>query len=264
MKILSEESKNEYILEFSNESEFENFLERINQEGDFLIPDPNIPENAIFRATAIGSLRSRRIKPLKIVKEGDNSRAIISEKTERPEEKVQPAEEKSVPVEEKTEPAPITEEPAESSEEKRELAPTVAEQIRAMGVTEKSMLAMRANLAERRVLMQDTNPKIQEFLLRNPRLTERELAFLAKNPMSALPTLLTIIQHKEWMVTDAIRQGILTNPKTPPHILLDKIPTLSSGDLIKMHYAKNLRADIRDEVAKQIKKRGIRIGKSNL
>jgi hypothetical protein len=250
MKILSGEGKNEYILEFSSDLEFENFFERLDQEGDFLIPDPNIPENTIFRATAIGSLRSRRIKPLKIVKESDNSRAIITEK--------------SKPPGEKTEAALPKEETAESSEEKRELAPTVAEQIRAMTVTEKSMLAMRANLAERRVLMQDLNPKIQEFLLRNPRLTEPEIAFLAKNPMTAIPILLTIIQHKGWMGTDAIRQGILTNPKTPAHILLDKIPTLSAGDLIKMHYARNLRADIRDEVGKQMKKRGIRIGKTDL
>ena len=250
MKILFGEAQNEYILEFPNDLEFENFVERIDQEGSFLIADPNIPEKAMFRATAIGSLRSRRIKPIRIVKEGEDFRAIVAEKREEPEEKI--------------ESAPAAEEPAEPEEEKRELAPTVAEQIRAMTITEKSMLAKRANLAERRVLMQDTNPKIQEFLLRNPRLTEPEIAWLAKNPTSAIPTLLTIIQHKEWMGTDAIRQGILTNPKTPPHILLDKIPTLSAGDLIKMHYAKNLRGDIRDEVAKQIKKRGIRIGKTDL
>jgi hypothetical protein len=120
---------------------------------------------------------------------------------------------------------------------------------------------MKANLAERRVLMQDLNPKIQEFLLRNPRLTEPEIAFLAKNPVSAVPTLLTIIQHKEWMSTDAIRQGILTNPKTPAHILLDRIPYLSPADLIKMHYASNLREDIRDAVHRQMKKKGIRIPK---
>ncbi|MCI0411998.1 hypothetical protein L0222_04250 [bacterium] len=243
MKVLRGEKQQEYILEFSSEEEFENFLQQTDQEGEFLIPESRIPKDAVFRATATGSLRSRRIKPLKIVNEGDESRAIIMEKTE------------------KAEAPPPSQEPAESSEEKRELAKTVAEQIRAMTVTEKSMLAMRANLAERRVLMQDTNPKIQEFLLRNPRLTEPELAFLAKNPMSAIPTILTIIQHKEWMGTDAIRQGILTNPKTPPQYIMDKIPTLSAGDLIKMHHAKNLREDIRDAVDRQMKKRGIRVRK---
>lgn len=111
MKVLRGETGQEYILEFSNEQEFENFLERLDQEGAFLIPDPNIPENAIFRATAVGSLRSRRIKPLKIIKEADNSRAIITEKTEPPEEKTEPA----LP---KKEPGQSEEDPVESSEEK--------------------------------------------------------------------------------------------------------------------------------------------------
>ena len=251
MKVLRGETEQEYILEFSNEQEFESFLEETDQDGFFLIPHTSIPKDATFRATASGSLRSRRIRPLKVVKEGDDVRAILKERTEPP------------PPQQPAESSEEKQDPVESSEEKRELAPTVAEQIRALNVTEKSMLAMRANLAERRVLMQDTNPKIQEFLLRNPRLTEPELAWLAKNPMSAIPTLLTIIQHKEWMGTDAIRQGILTNPKTPPHFILDKIPTLSAGDLVKMHYAKNLREDIRDAVAKQMKKRGINIKRTD-
>ncbi len=248
MKVVPGETERDYILEFSTEREFEIFLDEIDQEGFFLIQNMSLPENAIFRATATGSLRSRRIKPLLIVKEADDSRVITSERKDSP-----PA---PPPVE-----SVAKEEPAESQEETRELAKTVAEQLRSLNVTEKSMLAMRANLAERRVLMQDTNPKIQEFLLRNPRLTEPELAWLAKNPMSAIPTLLTINRHKEWMSTDSIRQGILTNPKTPAHILMDKIPTLSAGDLIKMHHAKNLREDIRDAVDRQIKKRGIRIGR---
>jgi hypothetical protein len=239
MKILRGEKENEFVLEFSSAQEFEQFFDQADQKGSFLLNHNHIPGDSLFRAIAVGSPRSRRIRPLKIQKENQSFRIILSEPAEAPE------------VAESTLP--------QQEEEIREPAKTVAEQIRGMGVTEKSMLAMRANLAERRVLMQDMNPKIQEFLLRNPRLTEPEIAWLAKNPMSAIPTLLTIIQHKSWMSTDAIRQGILTNPKTPAHIVLDKIPSLSAGDLIKMHHARNLREDVRDAVQRQIKRRGIRI-----
>ncbi len=243
MKILSGEDEHEYVLEFSDAQEFENFFDRADQEGSFSIEHNGINNASSFRATAIGSLRSRRIKPVKIVKEATSFRIILTEK----------------PGSALPEPTPVE----TPEEEKREPAKTVAEQIRELGVSEKAMLAMRANLAERRVLMQDMNPKIQEFLLRNPRLTESEIAWLAKNPMSSIPTLLTIIQHKGWMSTDAVRQGILTNPKTPAHILLDKIPTLSAADLIKMHHARNLREDIRYAVDRQIKKRNIRIRPSS-
>ena|SRR5687768_10294960 len=237
MKVLTGEKENDYVLEFSTLQEFEDFFTHAEEQGFFTLQHTGIPEGAMFRATAIGSLRSRRIKPLQIIKEPDHYRIVLVEK-----------EKELVSVDE-----------IAKEEEPRQPAKTVAEQIRELTVTEKAMLAMKANLAERRVLMQDMNPKIQEFLLRNPSLTEPEIAWLARNPMSAIPTLLTIIQHKNWMSADAVRQGILTNPKTPAHIILDKIPSLSAGDLIKMHHAKNLREDVRDAVNRQIKRRGIRV-----
>ncbi|MGH9856964.1 MAG: hypothetical protein ACRD4B_03870 [Acidobacteriota bacterium] len=240
MKILNGERENEYVLEFTTPEEFEDFFTQADLNGSFSIPVSNIADGSSFRATTSGAIRSRRIKPVQIQKESASTRIVLQESANAP----------SAPPSE-PEPDPV--------DEKREPAKTVAEQIRELTVTEKAMLAMKANLAERRVLMQDMNPKIQEFLLRNPQLTEPEIAWLAKNPMSAIPTLLTIIQHKGWMSTDAVRQGILTNPKTPSHIVLDKIPSLSAGDLIKMHHARNLREDVRDAVQRQIKRRGIRI-----
>ena len=240
MKILNGERENEYLLEFTSPQEFEDFFIHAEQEGSFLLPVSNISDGAQFRATTSGSTRSRRIKPLKLLKESESTRVVFLEN-------VDPA------------PPPSSPSPTVSVEEKREPAKSVAEQIRELTVTEKAMLAMKANSAERRVLIQDMNPKIQEFLLRNPQLTEPEIAWLAKNPTSAIPTLLTIIQHKGWMSKDPVRQGILTNPKTPAHIVLDRIPTLSAGDLIKMHHARNLREDVRDAVQRQIKRRGIHI-----
>jgi hypothetical protein len=241
MKILNGERENEYVLEFTTPEEFENFFNQAELSGSFSLPVSNIADGALFRATASGTTRSRRIKPVRIQKETASTRIVLKDMAHTP---------SSEPP---GEPAPV------SVEEKREPAKTVVEQIRELTVTDKAMLAMRANLAERRVLMQDMNPKIQEFLLRNPQLTEPEIAWIAKNPMSSIPTLLTIIQHKGWMSGDAVRQGILTNPKTPSHIVLDKIPSLSAGDLIKMHHARNLREDVRDAVQRQIKRRGIRI-----
>lgn len=236
MKILRGEDPQEFTLEFSSTQEFENFFSTADAEGSFSVAGIQIPEGATIRATALGSLRSRRIKPVRIVKAENFTQIIVLEKEDSP------------PASPSDEAPPV---------EKREPVRPIAEQIRSLTVTDKAMLAMKAGLAERRVLMQDTNPKIQEFLLRNPRLSETEITWMAKNPLSAIPTLLTILQHKQWMSMDAIRQGIYTNPKTPAHIILDKIPTMSAADLIKMHHAKNLREDIRDAVSRQIKKRGI-------
>jgi hypothetical protein len=244
MKIVPGGKDKEYVLEFSDLQEFENFFEAVDREGSFTLLDQRIPHNSEFRAVAVGSPRSRKIRPQKIVSDHASTRVVLFE----PEPEV----------------VPLVEEKAEAKEEIRVPVKPLQQQLREMTVTEKSMLAMRANLAERRLLIQDPNPKVQEFLMRNPRLTESEIAHIAKNPMTAIPTLLKIIQHKEWMATDAIRQGILTNPKTPAQLILDRIPYLSGADLIKMHHARNLREDIREAVQRQMKKKGIVIRKDAL
>ena len=241
MRVFRGEKDKEYVIEFPDLQEFENFFENAEREGSFVLKHPGIPSGSVFRAIALGSLRSRKIKPLKITSEYDSSRVTILEKI--PESNVALS--------------------AEISDEQRAPVKSLAEQLRALTVSERAMLAMKADLAERRVLIQENNPKVQEFLLRNPKLTEPEIAWLAKNPMTSIPTLLTINQHKQWMSADAVRQGILTNPKTPAHVILDKIPYLSAADLIKMHQAKNLREDIRDQVQRMMKKKGIVIRKDS-
>jgi len=212
-----------------------------------------LPADPLIVARASGSLRSRRIKPLKITRENHGFRVQMFSK-------------KSLPPEPQPESSPDLlaslklDEPSDTGEEKPK---TLAEKLRLMPVTERAALAMKADLQERRILMQESNPKIHEFLLRNPRLTEGEIAFMARNPMSPIQTILTILQHRNWMTTDSIRQGILTNPKTPAVTVLDMIPALSAGDLIKMYHARMLREDVRASVQREVKKRGIRIRKEN-
>jgi len=210
-----------------------------------------LPADPLIVARASGSLRSRRIKPLKIMREDRGFRVQMFSK------KVQPPQ-----------PEPVSsvdllaglksDEPVAVAEPKER---SLAEKLRAMPVTERAALAMKADLQERRILMQECNPKIHEFLLRNPRLSEGEIAWIARNPSSPIQTILTILQHRGWMTTDSIRQGILMNPKTPAAIALDMIPLLSSGDLIKMHHARMLREDVRASVQREMKKRGLRVKK---
>ncbi len=268
MKLLSGDKKNEHILEFDDQQEFESFFARVDREGSFVLRTAGLDPGATFRATVIGSTRSRRLRPIKTFFDRDQFRIVLSESASaKPvfessqQQTVVLQTPETVPEPKQHAPESVPEQSEQEPEEKREAVKSVSERIRALSVTEKAMLAMKCDLAERRVLMQDNNPKIQEFLLRNPKLTDPEIAWMAKNPMSAIPTLMTIVQHKEWMSGDSIRQGILTNPKTPSHIVLDKINTLSGPDLIKMYQARNLRDDVRTAVERQIKRRGIRIPK---
>ena len=140
-----------------------------------------------------------------------------------------------------------------------EVGRSLFDQIRALSVTERVALALKADLMERRVLMQENNSKINEFLLRNVRITEQEVAFMARNAGIPMQNLLAIAGNRPWMSHEAIRGAILTNPRTPAAMVMDMIPTLSPPDLLKMHHAPYLREDIKATVRRELKKRGIKI-----
>jgi hypothetical protein len=259
MKMFPGESSGELILEFETPEEFETFFEEADRNGYFELPPYGIPKNVVFRARAIGSLRSRKIKPIKILHSGE---ATIVHIVDPP-----PTQSKTTKaVELPSEPTGVEVAPVESNSIETataEVGKSLFDQIRSLTVTERVALALKADLMERRILMQENNSKINEFLLRNVRITEQEVAFMARNAAIPMQNLLAIAGNRPWMNHDMIRGAILTNPRTPAAMVMDMIPTLSPQDLLKMHHAPYLREDIKTNVRRELKKKGIKI-KDNL
>jgi hypothetical protein len=247
MKIFPGETSGELILEFETLEEFEEFFDEADRNGYFELPPYGVPKKVVFRARAIGSPRSRKIKPVKIVHIVDPS----------------PAESKTThAVELPSEPTGVEVAPVQGDaigSATAEVGKSLFDQIRALTVTERVALALKADLMERRILMQENNSKINEFLLRNVRITEQEVAFMARNAAIPMQNLLVIAGNKPWMSHEAIRGAILTNPRTPAPMVMDMIPTLSAQDLLRMHHAPYLREDIKGNVRRELKKRKIKI-----
>jgi len=252
VRIIPGDPGQEFVLEFSSESEYEHFFEVADRQGFFTICADaiSIPCDALFRARAYGSTRSRRIRPLKILQQGNEFLITIH------------SGEPLAPVAAESAEANYSQEIEEEPENKTpEFLKSLRDTIRGMPITEKLLLAVKADFLERRVLMQENNPKVHEFLLRNVRITEREIAWMARNPSSPMQTILTIANHREWMSSDAIRAAILTNPKTPAVFVIERIPHLSEADLVKLYHSRFLREDVLKRIKSEIGKRHIRIKK---
>ena len=71
MKMFPGESSRKLVLEFESPEEFETFFDEADRNGYFELPPFGIPNNVVFRARAIGSPRSRKIKPHKILHSGE-------------------------------------------------------------------------------------------------------------------------------------------------------------------------------------------------
>ena len=232
MQILAGASEQETILEFASTVEFDSFFADAERDGYFVLNVDALASNCVLVARCVDSPRMRRVRPLSITKIPGGYEIRTSAKS-RPE----------LPVE-----------PQRSTETQE----SPHDRIRALTVTERVTLALKADLLERRILAQENNPKINEFLLRNSRITDQEIAHLARNPASPMQTILAISNHKEWMGRESIRGALLNNPRTPPVMVLDMIPGLSSGELIRMSSSRYLREDVQRAVAQEMKKRGIR------
>jgi hypothetical protein len=255
MKMFPGESSGELILEFETPEDFETFFDEADRNGYFELPPYGVPKNVVFRARAIGSLRSRKIKPIKILHSGE---ATIIHIVDPPPTQSKTTRAVELPSELPGLNLPQIESDAIASAT-AEVGKSLHDQIRSLTVTERVALALKADLMERRILMQENNSKINEFLLRNVRITEQEIAFMARNAAIPMQNLLAIAGNRPWMSHESIRGAILTNPRTPAAMVMDMIPTLSPPDLLKMHHAPHLREDIKANVRRELKKRGIKI-----
>jgi hypothetical protein len=105
------------------------------------------------------------------------------------------------------------------------------DRMRALSQMEKILLAVKADRAERALLLQDNDPRVLLSLLRNPRVTVDEVARMAKSTFLTYQIAEVIMKAGQWMAGLEVRQALIYNPKTPPAFALRILPTLPDADV---------------------------------
>ncbi len=105
------------------------------------------------------------------------------------------------------------------------------DRMRTLSQMEKILLAVKADRAERALLLQDNDPRVLLSLLRNPRLTVDEVARLAKSSFLTYQIAEVIMKATQWMSSLDVRTGLVHNPKTPPAFALRILPTLPDSEV---------------------------------
>jgi hypothetical protein len=105
------------------------------------------------------------------------------------------------------------------------------DRMRSLSQMEKILLAVKADRAERALLLQDNDPRVLLSLLRNPRLTVDEVARLAKSSFLTYQIAEVILKATQWMASLDVRVGLVHNPKTPPAFALRILPTLPDSEV---------------------------------
>ena len=111
------------------------------------------------------------------------------------------------------------------------------DRIRAMPFPEKIILAAKADRSERAVLIQDNDPQLLYYLLKNPRITTEEVLRIARMTSISAAVADQISKMAQWSSNQEIRSAIVNNPRTPTPLALKLLPTLPEPEI--RHIAKS-------------------------
>jgi hypothetical protein len=108
---------------------------------------------------------------------------------------------------------------------------SVWDRVRAMTYAEKMILAGKADRSERAVLIQDNDPQILYYLLKNPRITTEEVLRIARMTSISLAVADQIAKTTQWSSNQEIRSALVNNPRTPTPLALKLLPTLPEPEI---------------------------------
>ena len=104
-------------------------------------------------------------------------------------------------------------------------------QVRAMPTTLKLMLAVKAEKEDRAFLINDLDPQVIQYLLKNPRLTLEEVRTIAGRPSAAASHITTIAANPAWNGDEQVKLNLARNPRLPEVLVEPLLNSLSVAHL---------------------------------
>jgi len=128
----------------------------------------------------------------------------------------------------------------------------LAQRIMKLRTNQKIMLAIKGGKEERTLLIREANRLIQVNVIRNGRITEGEVAFIAQMRSISDEVIRIIASNREWMKKYSIMKAIVMNPKTPLALSLNFFKRLIDLDLKILMRDKNVAEILRREAKRYV------------
>ncbi len=113
-------------------------------------------------------------------------------------------------------------------------------QVQSLTVAAKVKLALVGNIEARRTLIRSSNRVISLGVVKNPRLTDAEVATIAQSRVVDENVLKEVAKNKKWTKNYSVKSYLVNNPKTPVSISLNLLSQLNSFDIKKIGSSKHL------------------------
>lgn len=103
-------------------------------------------------------------------------------------------------------------------------AVTKYQMVQELSVGDKIKLAMSGDKEWRSLLLKDSNKQVSGAVLKNPRITEKEVLILCQNRSANEELIRIILLNRDWLKNYSIRLALTMHPRTP-----------ESGDEVSLH-----------------------------
>ncbi len=113
----------------------------------------------------------------------------------------------------------------------QEINLTLTQRVMKLRTNQKIMLAIKGGKEERALLIRESNRLIQVNVIRNGRITEGEVAYIAQMRTVNEEVLRIISNSREWMKKYPITKALVMNPRTPLPVALTHLKRLYDSDM---------------------------------
>ena len=119
------------------------------------------------------------------------------------------------------------------------------------------MLAIKGGKEERALLIRESNRLIQVNVIRNGRITEGEVAYIAQMRTVNDEVLRIISQNREWMKKYPITKAMVLNPRTPLPIAMNQMKRLIDSDMKLLMKDRNVAEILRREAKRMLETKAL-------
>jgi hypothetical protein len=137
-------------------------------------------------------------------------------------------------------------------EEGMEISLSLTQRVMRLRTNQKIILAIKGGKEERALLIRESNRLIQVNVVRNGRITEGEVAYIAQMRSVNDEVLRIISQNRDWMKKYTIAKNLVQNPKTPLGIAVHHLKYMHEYDLKLMSNDRNLAELLRREAKRML------------
>lgn len=132
----------------------------------------------------------------------------------------------------------------------QDISLTLTQRVMRLRTNQKIMLAQKGGKEERTILIREANRLIQVGVIRNARITDGEVAYIAQMRSINEEVLRIISLNREWMKKYTIVKALVLNPRTPLPLAMQHYRRLHEADLKLMQRDKNIAEMLRREAKK--------------